>query len=792
MDIYKIIISGFKSFGDKTDFVFDKNITGIVGPNGSGKSNITEAIRFVLGEQSLKSIRGKDVTDFLFRGSDKKANRASVEVVFKKNIISDNQSKNSSDNLIVKNALEKDELSVSRIIYADGKNEYILNGQVVRLKDIQEILLFIGVGNKQSWHISQGESDKILLASREDRKSVIEDALNLRIYHNRITDAEKKLDKTTENIKQISLQRRELAPEINSLQRQVEKIERGDKYRIELKEKVFEYILYKNNISEKLNTENKSLEDIENLERKLLEIKQEKERLSIEIHKKSSNNTTVLEDEKSREQKVLEILENQKRNVDNSFLNLQNKISYTNVEIEKSQDELEDVLEQIKSMHVVQNDFIFLESDIRNTEKTIDDNTENVLKIENQNLLEIKLITKNTQETYKNLITRGSLVSKDNVKEMSYLSSIKNRLWEKILKNKEDLEKNEIEIKKLEESVQMIAVKIKFSKEKYESLHRQVLEYKYEKSEAENSLQKEEYKQREIENQIINKKQLEQKIFSFLSEFENEKKEFLKILETPSLEKNMHSDIETTTTWTETEFYENKKTIERLKIRLEEINVADRENVLENHKQLLDKDVFLEKELSDLQSSISNLENLISELKNHLNSEFTSGLEKINISFNNYIQKLFGGGSGKVVEIKIETKISKDTEVDAIVEEKIESEKTGIEIEIELPKKKVKGLHSLSGGERALTSIALNFSILNQNKLPFMILDEADATLDEANAKRYGELLGAMSENTKLIVVTHNRETMHFAEQMYGVTLSKNGASKVLSVSFADALQYAK
>jgi chromosome segregation protein len=211
---------------------------------------------------------------------------------------------------------------------------------------------------------------------------------------------------------------------------------------------------------------------------------------------------------------------------------------------------------------------------------------------------------------------------------------------------------------------------------------------------------------------------------------------------------------------------------------------------LGEHKNLLDKDTFLQNELQDLQKSIENLNNIIEELKNHLSLEFAEGLNRINESFDAYVKKLFGGGSGKVVEVKIENK-KVEVEGDEKSEEK-EEIKTGIEIEIELPKKKVKGLHSLSGGERALTSIGLNFSILNQNKLPFMILDEADATLDEANAKRYGELLSLMAEKTKLIVVTHNRETMHFAEQMYGVTLSKDGASKVLSVSFTEALQYAK
>jgi chromosome segregation protein len=807
MDIYKVIINGFKSFGDKTDFVFDKNITGIVGPNGSGKSNITEAIRFVLGEQSFKSIRGKDMTDFLFRGSDKKASRASVEIIFKKNPISSIQeSAKTSENLIVKNALEKEELSISRVVYGDGKNDYQLNGQVVRLKDIQEILLLIGVGNRQSWHISQGESDKILLASKEERKSIIEDALNLRIYHNRINDAERKLEKTNENIRQINLQRRELAPEINTLQKQVEKIEKGDKYRQELEEKVVGFIFYKNQIQNNLEIENNNLEAVSLLENFLLENRKKQEELSILLHKQSSNDANFLEDEKNKEQKVLNFLENEKRNLDSKILNLQNKISYINVDTEKSEEELENILEQIQSLQSVQNDYIFVESDIKNTEKYIDTKTDAIL-IE-ENLENIKINSENIRKNYKTLLLRGSLVSKDNIKEISYLSNIKNRLTEKILKNKDDLEKNKIELKEVENNFQDINLKINLSKEKFDSLYKQILEYKYEMGETEKEMQLLSFKQKEIESKIINKKQLEQKLFSFKNEFEVEKSEFKNILgpeKNPLLfasqtvlsnGEDQEQQVPLSNNWTEAEFVENKKSIERLKIRLEEINISDRENVLLQHKNLLDKDAYLENELRDLSNSISNLENLILELKTHLNSEFTSGLENINNNFNKYIQKLFGGGTGKVVEVKIEKKpspnlsVGEEQNISDNQEEK--EEKTGIEVEIELPKKKVKGLHSLSGGERALTSIALNFSILNQNRLPFMILDEADATLDEANAKRYGELLFVMSQETKLIVVTHNRETMHFADQMYGVTLSKNGASKVLSVSFADALQYAK
>ncbi|KKR01415.1 MAG: Chromosome partition protein smc [Candidatus Nomurabacteria bacterium GW2011_GWD2_39_12] len=116
----------------------------------------------------------------------------------------------------------------------------------------------------------------------------------------------------------------------------------------------------------------------------------------------------------------------------------------------------------------------------------------------------------------------------------------------------------------------------------------------------------------------------------------------------------------------------------------------------------------------------------------------------------------------------------------------------GIEISVSLPHKKVKELHALSGGERSLTSIALLFAMSQVNPPPFLVLDETDAALDEANSRKYGDMLEKLSKHSQLIVVTHNRETMSRAGVLYGVTIGSNGASKLLSVKFDEATQIAK
>src|SRR4029079_7529838 len=124
-------------------------------------------------------------------------------------------------------------------------------------------------------------------------------------------------------------------------------------------------------------------------------------------------------------------------------------------------------------------------------------------------------------------------------------------------------------------------------------------------------------------------------------------------------------------------------------------------------------------------------------------------------------------------------------------EDDIEIEE-GVEIQISLPHKRVKGLHMLSGGERALTSIALIFAMSQVTPPPFLILDETDAALDEANSRRYGDMLESLSKKSQLILITHNRETMSRAGVLYGVTVGSDGVSKLLSVKFEDAVAVAK
>ncbi len=242
-----------------------------------------------------------------------------------------------------------------------------------------------------------------------------------------------------------------------------------------------------------------------------------------------------------------------------------------------------------------------------------------------------------------------------------------------------------------------------------------------------------------------------------------------------------------------------KREIEKLKIRLEDSGISGSEDVMKEFKETSERDLFLMKELEDLARSSESLKVLIRELDEKLTIEFKNGVEKINAKFGEFFGAMFGGGSASLSVVKEKKKKRSDTDIAALAEindgeemvEDVEGEE-GLDIEVNLPRKKIKGLMMLSGGERALTSIALLFAISAVNPPPFIILDETDAALDEANSKKYGDMIADLSKYSQLILITHNRETMARAGIIYGVTMGNDGISRLLSIQFEEAVQVAK
>ncbi|HEY4528469.1 MAG TPA: AAA family ATPase [Candidatus Paceibacterota bacterium] len=607
MYLKNIELSGFKSFAKKAGFEFNTPISAIVGPNGSGKSNVAEAFRFVLGEQSMKSMRGKRGEDLIWNGSNEvaRAGLASVKVTF--------------DNSHKVFDLDFPEVSVERVVHRDGVNEYKISGSTVRLKDILELLASAHIGVSGHHIISQGEADKIVSASPKDRKAMVEDALGLKIYQYKLLESEKKLEQTAENEKQVEALRREIAPHLKFLKKQMEKVEKTEGLRKELVRLGKEY----------LKREESELEKI---------------RASVgPLGKKVP---TRSKDELIRELGKVEGLIMAEERFANSEGN-------SNVSLK----EVESLYQEISLWH------------------------------EAKKILE-RIRTFINEKS-------GSRVSSD-------LSELKKK-------------KNE-----LEEAI------------KFAEIHSQ--------SEA--------LKERE-------------------TIFKSELQELARIAGPEVLR---YKDFETSGTANP----ELKRSIERLKIHVEDDSSAEGDEMLKEYRETSERDEFLSRELGDLEKSSASLKDLIKDLDKQLATEFEIGLKNINTEFEKLFSKMFGGGDAELMLVREE-----------------EGEE-GLDIRVSLPRKKVKSLMMLSGGERALTSIALIFSISAVNPPPFIILDETDAALDEANSRKYGDLVEILSEHSQLILITHNRETMSRAGVIYGVTMGSNGISKVLSIAFEEAVEVAK
>jgi chromosome segregation protein len=218
--------------------------------------------------------------------------------------------------------------------------------------------------------------------------------------------------------------------------------------------------------------------------------------------------------------------------------------------------------------------------------------------------------------------------------------------------------------------------------------------------------------------------------------------------------------------------------------------------VVKEYDETRERDTFLAREMGDIENSIANLESVVIDLKKTLDERFTTGVEIINAKFGDFFKTMFGGGSA-FLSIVIEKRRKKrgeedEEESDEPIDEDDRFFERGIDVHVNLPSKKVKELQMLSGGERSLVSIALLFAISQVNPPPFLVLDETDAALDEANSRRYGDMVEKLSDLSQLIVVTHNRETMSRAGVLYGVTLGADGGSKLLSIKFDDAVKVAK
>ncbi|CDA22917.1 chromosome partition protein Smc [Mycoplasma sp. CAG:611] len=977
MYLKEIKISGFKSFADKTNITLDDNITCIVGPNGSGKSNIIDAVKWVLGEQSIKSLRGSNnMSDVIFAGSKSRSplNLASVSLVF-----------DNSDSYL---KVPYTEISVTRKVFRSGENEYYLNNEKCRLKDIYDLFLDSGMGKYAFNIISQGEVSKIISDSPYERRTIFEEAAGVLKYKRRKEEALKKLEKTNENLTRVKDIIKELEEQIEPLKIQSEQASKYLKIKENLEQ--IEIALIANDL-EKLNVlyheQTKQIEDLTNeiiekttnitnddielekkkqelekittnltsLQQNLLILTKEEEKLNgekniikerskydaedVKVHenitnlkeqKLSLNNKLlsiktdltildnkikeVLKDNSNKNNKYVS-LNNTKEDIKNKISALENlklqkeyKIKYLNDYIENSSfpvsikrllgnpkfigihntiskliniDEkyllaLDVSLGGAKDYLVVDNPNVaktcinylkennlgrvtffpldvikprYIEDNILNVVNDMDgfidilanlvsydSNYKNIIFNQLGNVLVVdnidnaNKISKKINNKYKivtldgEIINVGGSITGGTVKKKSIISEkyeLENLLTKKDMEEKEilSLKQKQEEIDKNIKQFENILYEIGKNKillteeynaknENYKLLKNQLdritLELNNLEDLEDNSINEEEekilkkYYEVLKEKELVNKKIIllneeKEKVSSLIEEYQakyrlnnsnvrnlEEKKKTLEI-ESSKMSVKMDNLLNILSETYQMTFEKAKanyvleedidvarKNVNSYKKELKEIGIVNL-GAIEEYERVSKRYEFLTKQDNDLEEAITTLLKIINELDSVMEKEFIKTFKEIEIEFNNVFKELFKGGSAKL----------KLTDESNILE-------TGVNIEVSPPGKKITSISLLSGGEKTLTAISLLFAVLNVKKIPFCLFDEVEAALDEANVDRVGTYFNKYIGKTQLIIITHKKKTMEYANTLYGITMQESGVSKLVSVKLVD------
>ncbi len=754
MHLKRLEITGFKSFAKKSVLEFTSPVSAIVGPNGSGKSNIAESIRFVLGEQSIKSLRGKRGEDMIFSGTKllPRQNRAKVTIVF--------------DNVDRIMDIDYDEVSFSREVHRDSSHQYFINNSQVRLKDVHELLASVHIGASGHHIISQGEADRILGASLKERKTMIEDALGLKVHQFKITESEKRLAKTEDNIVQVGLLQRELAPHLRFLKGQVKKIEQAREMRTQLEELYKEYLkreeLY-------LSLEKKTIEDgRKGPQDELVHLKEDLAKAEGVLREVSSEKDQEKQHELKKLEELLGAVRQNKNEISRELGRIEGVIEYERNRSEETEKETKKDTDRMVSAQMVQSDIENINQSLQEAENASDlEQARTIIGRAKSALGELSQKLSFTPDAEQEVVPTDTGA----IAEMTQKST--------------ELQKTLVSMTEeeagLSEKIAQVRQEMEHSKDESRDSEKVVFELRA--------------REREIASQLSVLNMRSDQLEDARMRFKEELREGSVLIGRAVLSYEGYNVEESAVREEARSVQEDRRrSIEKIKIRLEDMGGGSGEDVAKEYEETVERNEFLEKEVHDLEESAVSLRSLIQDLQKKLSEDFRVGVKKINTQFQEFFALMFGGGSAEllVVQDKKPARKIDGEEVEVLAEEEDEVIQEGIEIDVNLPGKNIKGLQMLSGGERALTSIALLFAISQVNPPPFLVLDETDAALDEANSRKYGDMLENLSHYSQLIVITHNRETMSRAGILYGVTMDSDSASKLLSIKFTEAEAYAK
>ncbi len=788
MFLEKIEIQGFKSFAQKTTLEFPRpgkgcplvknslesgasgqltsglcGVVCIVGPNGSGKSNIVDSIRWVLGEQSLKSLRGKKSEDVIFAGSEKKSRLGMAQVTL---------TVNNEDGTM---PVDYQQVMISRKVYRNGESEYRINQSRVRLQDILMLVAKSNFGQKSYSIVSQGSIDQIIMANPSDRKEYFDEAVGIKHFQLKRDQSVNKLENAWNNLRQVDALLSEIKPRLNSLTRQVKRLERREQVEANLREAQKQYYgflfqeLKKNVEAVKPQLVAKEKE-AEEKNKKLKEFQNQLQSLE-----KEDSRNKIFGDLQARYQKILD----QKNKLREEQLILQNKIELAKQRLVQKAVPLPlpsivGKLKEIEDLH----------------KKILDD-----LESKDQNrLAQVRQDAKDLAGLIKDLLSQLENPSfKEKIK-----GDVDQTFVEELKEIGDDLAEAEKQVLAVRQEIENFNQQEEKKKGKFFDLQRQitVVQNQYNQLSGETSSLRVEMAKLETRQQDLkNEMKSEMPDLAWLEGYQAQKIN----------ESELHGEIF------------------KLKHQLELIGGVD-PGVVAEYEKVKERHDFLDGQAEDLRQSITSLEKVINELDDQIQIQFDSAFKSINQEFSKFFKILFGGGKAELLLLKEDIK---DAEPEKPAEEKEDEPKqsdeaadpagsgileklvaaeeklspkrflnkktgkiiTGIDIVATPPGKKVSSIGMLSGGERSLASIALICAVISNNPSPFVILDEVDAALDEVNSQRFGKIVSELSHKTQFIVITHNRSTMHQANILYGVSMGDDGTSKLISLKFEEAAQ---
>ena len=793
MEFKKIQLNGFKSFSEKTTFLIEKGLTGIVGPNGCGKSNIVEALRWCMGETSAKSMRGSGMEDVIFSGTSNKPSKNIAEV----NINVSNPEKSGSFQF-----KEMEEIEIRRKIERDKGSRFFVNDKEVRAKDAQMFFADLSTGAHSPSIISQGRIGSLVTAKPADRRAILEEAAGISGLHARRHEAELRLNAAENNLKRADELRRQLEKQLTSLEKQAEEATKYKKISDQIKQvEAGLYFLKIREIENEIKLENEINADAEKefslFNEKILDLENSIKKLQDELQPVRDNNLEII----SRIQRLnLEL-----QNLDEDTKRMSADIETTKVSLKTIEEDVDreksiviDANSNEKRLKEEKHELIEIDSKYYDTEKQSSedlDTAKSKLNLEIDRIKELINAQKNNEaitvldncktiiEEYANSFSKNQNIKKESTKRKERINNIDSETesWKNLLVNSEKMiiqlgDRKEKLNKKLSDLEKQPNINAEKKGQISENLR--ISENEKENNEVkintfEQQLEENSYKLNEIKESSISVREKRASTNATIIGLNKRKNDLiervegeLNIKEENLLDfSNLEKEEEFPDTVSQEELLDKKK---RDRDNLGSVNLrADEET-----GKYKDEIIKMEKDREDIVTAITKLKDSINELNQKGRERLLEAFDKVSRKFNEVYTKLFNGGSAKLELVDSEDPLD-----------------AGLELLVSPPGKRLQSITLLSGGEQALTALSLIFAVFLTNPAPICVLDEVDAPLDDANVTRFCNLLDELTRitTTKFIIVTHHALTMSKMDRLYGVTMPEKGISQLVSVDLQKA-----